>query len=143
ADLRHGPALMLSERRTVRLVTRRLRRRIDERRRDLAAVDPRAADRLPAGLSPAGARQLLAELERRWCDPRIVQQVPDVPLGRMGLRFGLPQSADAGAGQQDRRPAALHAAATRAYIYGRFEHNTIIRQALDPRRPVDALSSWA
>ena len=143
ADLRHGPALMLSERRTVRLVTRRLRRRLDERRRDLAAVDPKAAERLPAGLSPDGARQLLADLERRWCDPRIVQQVPDVPLGRMGLRFGLPQAGDAGAGQPDRRPAALHAAATRAYIYGRFEHNTIIRQALDPRRPADALSSWA
>jgi hypothetical protein len=143
ADLRHGPALMLSERRTVRLVTRRLRRRLDERRRDLAAIDPKAAERLPAGLSPDAARQLLADLERRWCDPHIVQQVPDVPLGRMGLRFALPQADNAGADPQDRRPAALHAAATRAYIYGRFEHNTIIRQALDPRRPADALSSWA
>jgi hypothetical protein len=55
----------------------------------------------------------------------------------------MPQMQDAAAGRRDRRPAALHAAATRAYIYGRFEHNTIIRQAFDPHRPADALSAWA
>lgn len=140
ADLRHGPALMLSDRRTVRLVTSRLRRRFEERRRDLGALDPKAAERLPAGLSLAEAARLLEDLEARWCDPRIVQQVPDVPLGRMGLRFGLPKAGDGPAA--DSRPTAQQAAA-RAYIYGRFEHNTIIRQALGPRRPADALSIWA
>jgi hypothetical protein len=142
-DLRHGPALMLSDRRTVRMVTRRLRRRLEERRADLESLGAKAAERLPAGMSLAGARKLLVDLERLWCEPRVVQHAPDVPLGRMGVRFGLPQLGDAVGAQGERRPVALHAAATRAYIYGRFEHNTIIRQALDPRRPVDALSAWA
>lgn len=143
ADLRHGPALMLSDRRTVRLVTRRLQRRLAERRRDLDTMGARLAERLPKGISLSGARQLLDDLDGMWCEPRIVQNVPDVPLGRMGLRFGMPRLDDGEAGQRERRPAALHAAATRAYIYGRFEHNTIIRQALDPRRPVDPMSAWA
>lgn len=140
-ELRHGPALMLSDRRTVRLVTRRLARRLQERRADLDAAGPRAAEQLPAGLTLAGARQLLQALERVWCEPAILQHAPDVPLGRMGLRFGLP-SVSAAPGDQGARPAAMHAAASRAYIYGRFEHNTIIRQALDPRRPEDALAEW-
>lgn len=142
-DLRHGPALMLSDHRTVRLVTRRLRRRIEDRLREVRALGPKGASRLPPGMTAAGTLNLLSDLQRCWCEPRVVEQVPDAHLGRMKLRFGLPRAADAGTAQRERRPATLHAAASRAYIYGRFEHNTIIRQALGEGPRVDALSAWA
>lgn len=141
-DLRHGPAVRLTEHRTVRLVTRRLRRRLDERLREVQNLGPKEVSRLPRGMTQAGTVALLAHLQRCWCDPRMVERTPDAHLGRMQLRFGLPSQREDDVSARARRPA-LHAAASRAYVYGRFEHNTIIREALGGASRNDPLAAWA
>ena len=170
-DTRHGPSVALTERHTVRLVTHRLQRRIEARLRELEVLGTRAVPRLPRGLALEDTRRLLKDLIRQWCEPRSVFRIPDAPLGEMRLRFGFPElpalpSASAGeaAGplsaerasrsrgtggggaargrQQGAKPSAWHSAASRAYIYGRFENNTLIRMALGGAPPPDLLSLW-
>ncbi len=168
-DTRHGPSVALTEQHTVRLVTHRLQRRIESRLRELETLGTRAAPRLPRGLTLTDTRRLLTDLARQWCEPRSVFRIPDAVLGEMQLRFGFPelpegppganaQSASTdtafrarGAGngvgarsrQAARKPNSWHSAASRAYIYGRFENNTLIRMALGGAPPPDPLSRWA
>jgi hypothetical protein len=163
-DTRHGPSVALTEQHTVRLVTHRLQRRIESRLRELEALGKRAVPRLPRGLTLADTRRLLTELTRQWCEPRSMFRIPDAALGEMQLRFGFPELPEAppgsapaapadgalrgrGAGarsrQAPRRTNSWHSAASRAYIYGRFENNTLIRMALGGAPPPDPLSRWA
>ena len=58
-DVRHGPLVALTGRHSVRLITHRLRRRLEDRRRELELLGARIASRLPAGLTPAATRRLL------------------------------------------------------------------------------------
>ena len=168
-DARHGPSVELTRRHTVRLVTHRLQRRIETRLRELEVLGNRAVPRLPRGLTLEATRDLLTDLSRRWCEPRSVVGAPDALLGEMQLRFAFPVlpdaptalksdaaatggSARAGVGaagtgarnrHNGRKPSAWHSAASRAYIYGRFENNTLIRMALGGAPPPDPLSLWA
>jgi hypothetical protein len=168
-DGKNGPSVELTERHWVRLVTHRLQRRLAEKRREIDALGPKAEARLPRGLGVQGTRRLLEELDELWVSPRTQLRVPDARLGRMKLRFGmpnLPPPGDAGgelpdkgggargggsrasgaarAGSPAARPATWHSAASRAYIYGRFEQNTLIRMALGTDRGnADPLARWA
>jgi hypothetical protein len=45
--------------------------------------------------------------------------------------------------QAGRKPGSWHSAASRAYIYGRFEHNTLIRLAIGGPQLRDPLAIWA
>lgn len=168
-DTRHGPSIALSERHTVRLVTHRLQRRIETRLREIEALGSRASPRLPRGLTLPATRRLLTDLARQWCEPRMLIRTPDARLGEMRLRFGFPMLAAAAqdTGTADtrsggvarragsapvasraahqapmRRPSPWHSAASRAYIYGRFEHDTLIRLAIGGPRQVDPLQAW-
>jgi hypothetical protein len=162
-DTRHGPSVGLTQRHTVRLVTHRLQRRIETRLRELEVLGTRAVPRLPRGLTLDATRRLLTDLTRLWCEPRSVGRAPDALLGEMQLRFGFPElpespsasrddaprtrrgtGSDGGRSRQgNRKPSAWHSAASRAYIYGRFENNTLIRMALGGAPPPDPLSQWA
>jgi len=164
-DTRHGPSIALTERFTVRLVTHRLQRRIETRLREIEALGSRAVPRLPRGMTLQGTRALLQDLAFLWCEPRSVPRVPDVRLGQMKLRFGFPVMPDpegkaeanargsrTGSGrggaqgkqrQPGRKPGSWHSAASRAYIYGRFEHNTLIRLAIGGPQLRDPLAIWA
>jgi len=168
-DTRHGPSIALTQRFTVRLVTHRLQRRIETRLREIESLGTRAVPRLPRGLSLQATRNLLQELTFLWCEPRSVLRSPDVRMGEMRLRFGFPtmpdpddqaperaSSAPRGAHarpgqggpparprQPGRKPSSWHSAASRAYIYGRFEHNTLIRMAIGGPQLRDPLALWA
>ncbi len=168
-DTRHGPSVALTESHTVRLVTHRLQSRIEARQRELEVLGAKAVPRLPRGLTLADTRRLLTALARRWCEPRSVFRIPDALLGEMQLRFGFPDlpetspssnpqsesppaatrvgTARSGTGARSRhaarKPNSWHSAASRAYIYGRFENNTLIRMALGGAPPPDPLSLWA
>ncbi len=142
-----GPSLAISERNSVRLVTHRLKRRLDERRAEVDALGRKGASRLPKGMTIESTQRLLADLDQAWIAPGLVPRVPLVRLGEMRLRFGFPQiqapqpQGRAAAGPD--RPVAWHSAASRAYIYGRFEQNTIIRMALGDEPVADPLLEWA
>nr|MCU0258694.1 hypothetical protein [Solirubrobacteraceae bacterium] len=139
-DGKNGPSVELTERHWVRLVTHRLKRRLQDKRREIDALGARAEARLPRGLGVEATRRLLEELDELWVSPRTQLRVPDARLGGMRVRFGfpdLPPPLEGGAagspgargpGRNARR-ATWHSAASRAYIYGRFEHNTLIRMA--------------
>ena len=160
-DGKNGPSVELTERHWVRLVTHRLQRRLHEKRSDLDAHAARAGARLPRGMTLEGTRHLLEDLEALWVAPRTQVRVPDARLGQMRLRFGYPQlppppgaaqqahagktgSRAAGRGsQRASQPATWHSASSRAYIYGRFEQNTLIRMALGERGAEDPLAQWA
>jgi len=166
SDTRHGPSIALSERHTVRLVTHRLQRSIETRLREIEASGSRSAPRLPRGLTLQATRRLLSDLAHQWCEPRLLIRTPQARLGEMRLRFGFPMlavagdaSPAAGASAGGRRagaaasrathharaprPSTWHSAASRAYIYGRFEHDTLIRLAIGGPRRIDPLRDWA
>jgi hypothetical protein len=142
-----GPSLAISERSSVRLVTHRLKRRLDERRAEVDALGRKGASRLPKGMTIESTQRLLTDLDQAWIAPGLVPRVPLVRLGEMRLRFGLPQIQAAQpqgrAASGSDRPVAWHSAASRAYIYGRFEQNTIIRMALGDEPVADPLLEWA
>lgn len=142
-DVRHGPTVALTDRHTVRLVTHRLRRRLDDRRRELEGLGARAVSRLPKGMSVATAQKLLEDLSRLWCDPRLVPYVPDTHLGEIGLRFGLPRREDAPPGAVNRRPLSMHTQASRSYIYGHFEQHTVFKRSSREGGFVDPLRDWS
>ena len=139
-----GPSLAVTERNSIRLVTHRLKRRLDERRAEVDGLGRKGAARLPKGMTIESTQRLLAELDQAWIAPGMVPRVPHVRLGEMRLRFGFPQvdPAPVRAKAAPDRPLAWHSAASRAYIYGRFEQNTIIRMALGDEPICDPLADW-
>ncbi len=141
-DTRNGPSVELTERHTVRLVSHRLVPRIASRLAELEAMGARAATRLPRGLTLATTRLTLEQLREFWCEPRARYLVPDVKLGVMRLRFGFPAGAqEGGRTGSGRVRASLHVPATRGYIYGRFESNTLTRvSSSEPQE--DPLAPW-
>lgn len=142
-DVRHGPALVFNDfPATLRLVTRRLQHRFQERCDALRSPDGAAAQRLPAGMSPDAACRLLEALEPLWCAPRIVQWLPDLPLGRRGLRLGLPGGEAARQGGV-RPPVTPRGPVPGAYVYGHFDSGAHVRPGPSLRAPRDSLSAWA
>ncbi len=147
----NGPVLGLSATHAVRLDSHKLMRRLAAQRDEIEALDPSGTPRLPRGLTLAATRALLADLTERW-SPGCVHLPPVAsPLGEMRLRFGFPKLQGAERAAQLSGPAPESregkadwaSAANRAYIYGRFEQNTIIRMALGDKPREDMLATWA
>lgn len=144
-DGKYGPSTSLTSGHWVRLVTHRLQRRLEERRRELDKLGPKSVPKLPRGLSLDQTRALLDDLQQLWVAPRTAVSAPDIRLGEMQLRFGFPQlPAPPKSPGRSGKPMSWSSAASRAYIYGRFEQNTIIRMALgDQAAGDDPLLAWA
>lgn len=128
---RHGPTLALTGQQAVRLDTQRLVARLRERAELFAEAAPGNAPRLPRGLSPEQARQVFDTLLVAWSDGFRPHRLEPKPHQRSSVRFG-PSSARAAARAPvaggDTPPAV--GLASKAYMYGRFEQNTVIRMAL-------------
>jgi len=138
-DGKNGPSLWLTERHWVRLVTHRLQRRLGERLRDLAALAGRPGARLPRGLSLESTRALIEDLEHHWVNPA---RCPGSRRAARADATALRLSAASGAAgsEKSHQAGVLALAASRSYIYGRFEQNTIIRMALGE---LDRDDRWA
>ena len=149
----NGPVMGLSAEHAVRLDSHKLMRRLQARQEEIDALDSGAvsAARLPRGMTMAATRSLLALLAERWSPGSVMVTPPDARLGEMRLRFGLPRLNTPERAAQLSQPrlesregqANWQSAANRAYIYGRFEQNTIIRMALGDEPREDMLAAWA
>lgn len=123
---RHGPTLALSDRCAVRLDTHRLVSRLQTRITALDSADAGGELRLPRGLTRERALRLLDELRLCWSEAYRPWRLQSTTAGSAALRFGPPAlRAKAGKASQ---PAAS-GVASMAYVFGRYEHNTIIRMA--------------
>ncbi|HPU51965.1 MAG TPA: hypothetical protein PK359_10430 [Burkholderiaceae bacterium] len=149
----NGPVMGLSSEHAVRMDSHKLMRRLQARREEIDALDTGAASaaRLPRGMTLPATRSLLASLADRWSPGCVMVTPPDARLGEMRLRFGLPTLKTPERATQLSQPrlesregqANWQSAANRAYIYGRFEQNTIIRMALGDEPGEDMLATWA
>lgn len=142
-DIRHGPTVTLTERHSVRLVTHRLRRRLEDRRRELDALGADASRLLPHGMTPNATRKLLTDLIELWCEPRLVPRVPELRLGEVSVRFGLPRREEKLPGAVQRPVEAAYTQVSRGYVYGHFEQDTQVRRPIAHRGAPDPLSDWA
>jgi hypothetical protein len=129
----HGPTLRLTAEHSVRLDTHRLPDSLARRRQHwLAGGGERPRRGIPLTDGVLGA--LLDDLARCWTDPTVepAPQPTAAPSATQSarVRFGLPHlhAADLRAGADNHRPAP--AGGSNRYVYGRWEHNTIIRLAL-------------
>ncbi len=149
----NGPVMGLSGEHAVRLDSHKLMRRLQARQEEIDALDSGAvsAARLPRGMTLPATRSLLALLADRWSPGCVMVTPPDARLGEMRLRYGLPKLNTPERAAQLSQPrlesregqANWQSAANRAYIYGRFEQNTIIRMALGDEPREDMLAAWA
>ncbi len=129
----HGPTWSVQERVSVRLDTHRLMRRLEPRLQMLESGDEHGEVRLPRGMSREQARALLRQLCGCWSDAWRPVPLAAPPARRARLRFGvLPLRGVGlqGSASTGTVPIAQAGAASAAYVYGRFETNTIVRMAL-------------
>lgn len=141
-DIRHGPTVTLSELYSVRLVTHRLRRRIEDRRRQLEALGANATRLLPHGMTVASTHKLLTDLIELWCEPRLVPRVPELSLGEVQIRFGLPRREEEPPGAVRKPVAPSYSQVGSSYVYGHFEQDMTIRRPFQGRLPPDQLTDW-
>jgi hypothetical protein len=124
-----GPVLLLTESCSVRLDTHRVPRVVAQRRQQA----------LEAGASGHAAARLLDALERCWAPPADAAAARPFgrqqPAGRVmpgRLCFGLPRPDGAlpGAAPGGRSAAGGREAGDRAYQFGQWERNTIVRLSM-------------
>lgn len=128
-DNPHGPTVVINDRVSVRLDTHRLERRLRE---VIEGQTPIATGVVGSGVrtqrsgtDPVAA----AEMMPLWCGRALPKRWVPSDHGAVGMRFGLPPPAQTSA--EPATDIALNpGAASMAYVYGRFEHNTIMRMVL-------------
>ena len=149
----NGPVLGLSTRYSVRLENHKLMRRLQARREEVGTLDAAGAMGLPRGMTLAATRTLFERLSLAWAAGRVQVPLLASRLGEMRLRFGFPQAETRRGDPPPAQGLAFHErsgsvatgrpAVSQSYVYGRFEANSVIREALGEPPAEDLLARWA
>jgi hypothetical protein len=134
-DNPHGPTVVINSKTSVRLDSHRLFPRLEK-------LKVAARQSSVANTPQAASTDLLERLCERWCGQGLPRRWQPSEVGAIKLRFGLPLATNGGTSMDN--PVPLKSgAASMAYVFGRFEHNTILRMAIGEQKPkVDPVDQY-